>query len=497
MKQPQSMTDPAGLLEAAENAMNAGAFDQAHRSFQDYLQIRPADAHALIGASEVLRAIGQSSKIVDIYSNAVAAEPENLDLRSELIDALMAELRVDDAIAMAEKELAANPQYTKFKVQIAQNHVALGDMDLARQLLWECQEADPEDITTIFYLTQMNHKDDAARLEPIMAGFWARRDDYNLDDLLVLGYGRGKVAETLGKYDEAWEAYEVGAKARRNSIRYDEQNLVEYLDLQKRIFPLSEEVAQQNQDVTLGQNLVFVCSLPRSGSTLVEQILASHHQVEGIGEREFTREAFQNWYESNQASADMMFQPAAIMTARNQLLDAMKGVTEDGSNLIVDKSISNFCYAGFLQTILPGAHFIHVVRDPLDTAVSCLATTFHAGNEWSYDQREIGRNIRRHQKLMKYWLKTWPDSFLTVRYEDIVGDIETSARAMVDFCGLEWDPACLEFHKTKRAVMTSSTTQVRKPIYASAKGRASRFDAHLGPLKSALGRAANPDWFLK
>ncbi len=489
------MQNPDELLAYAENALRSAAYEQAYQAYEEYLKLRPADEAALIGAGEVNRVRSDTAHIVELYKRACNAAPDNLTLKGEYIEAIMADQKTNQAQALAWEYHERYPDFVRFSTQIAQSDMVLGNMDAARARLWKCVEAEPDGLDPVYYLSQMTHKDDMERLAAKLDDLWQRREIFDEHDQIILGYAVGKIAEKQKQYDQAWEGYSTGAKIRRSRTRFNEPVYIYNLDLQKDIF--GKDPVNVAPDREVGSEFIFIVSLPRSGSTLVEQILASHKDVEGIGERNFSIDAFQKWYQGSGLTGPQLFQPEVLAEAQSDYLNAARAAATGPAHKIVDKTITNFLYLGFLQTILPGARFVHVVRNPLDTAFSCFATAFYTGSEWSYELGETGRAIRRYQKLMRHWMKRWPEDIKTFRYESLVEDTEKVARELLEFCGLEWDPTVLDFHKTERAVLTSSVVQVRQPIYKTSNGRASHFDAHLGPLKSAMGRAGDPDWFLK
>ncbi len=491
------MQDLDELRFLAETALRSNAYDRAVQSYEEYLKDRPSDERALAGITEAYRALGNLERISDVFDRAVESEPGNLSLRADFVATIMARHLPNDALKLAEGEFAQHPEYIRFKIQIAQNHVALGNLDLARQLLWECHEVEPRNARILHYLTNLARAEDLERLGNVLDELWLSESEIDQDHLVPLGNARGKIAEKLKQFDKAWEGYELSAKVGRAEAGYQEQDFVQAIAGHKALFSKPDKPVSNDSDKQLGSEFVFVTSLPRSGSTLVEQILSSHHGVEGIGETSFCEYAFEIFHETPNTPSEPLINPTSITRAQDYYLEAAHKSAGGHQGLIVDKSISNFMYIGFLRTILPGAKFVHVTRNPLDSAFSCFATPFTSGYEWSNDQRDIGQMFRRYQKLMRHWMSLWPAHIKTIRYEDLVNDLEPTTRDLLEFCGLEWDPACLQFYKTKKDVFTASVTQVRQPIYKTAKGRAANFDQYLGPLKSAMGRAADPDWFLK
>jgi hypothetical protein len=236
--------------------------------------------------------------------------------------------------------------------------------------------------------------------------------------------------------------------------------------------------------------LVFIFGLPRSGTSLTEQILASHSRVHGLGETQLVLKNFDRFLERTGSKAEAIERLARInqeqvVRMAREHLAALK--VFDGSDLrIVDKLPDNYVYLGYLATLFPQARFIHCRRDLRDTAVSCWSTNFWY-LEWANSFDHIVSRFAAYQRLMTHWENVLPVPVLQIDYEETVADLETSARRLVDWCGLDWEPACLNFHQSTRAVRTASVTQVRQPIYRRSVERWRNYEAALGPLFERLG----------
>jgi hypothetical protein len=227
---------------------------------------------------------------------------------------------------------------------------------------------------------------------------------------------------------------------------------------------------------------VFVVGMPRSGTTLVEQILGSHPLVHAAGE--LTRlQTLMNGFPQSAASLT-----AAEFEALGEAYLAFVAPMAAGRRHVVDKMPSNFLYAGFIRLILPDARVIHCRRDPVDTCLSCYTKLFTGEQAFAYDQSELGRFDRAYQALMAHWRATLPAShFIEVDYEAVVEDVETQARRMLDFLDLPWDEKVLRFQETERPVRTASVNPVRQPIYRTSAGRWKKHADQLKPLLAALG----------
>jgi Sulfotransferase family len=236
---------------------------------------------------------------------------------------------------------------------------------------------------------------------------------------------------------------------------------------------------------------IFVIGMLRSGTTLVEQIVASHRDVYGGGELKILKDIvnmahrrdgspvpYPNFIASVDGEA-LRTLGASYVAELRKLAPHVRHVT--------DKMPQNFYFAGLIHLALPNARIIHVVRDPLDTCISCFSTLFGPGQSYTSDLGELGRYYRRYKALMSHWHRVLPKGrIIEVRYEDIVNHLEKHARLILTHCGLDWDPHCLDFYQINRPVRTASAKQVRQPIYKHAIGRWRVYEAYLGPLLTEL-----------
>ncbi|HEX4095708.1 MAG TPA: sulfotransferase, partial [Caulobacteraceae bacterium] len=231
---------------------------------------------------------------------------------------------------------------------------------------------------------------------------------------------------------------------------------------------------------------VFIIGMPRSGTTLVEQILASHPRVHGAGELPLMGQLAVRLPRAGDGLIEAL-SPGELARLGGEHAARLEALAPEAAR-ITDKLPGNFLFAGLIHLMLPNARIIHCVRDPLDTCFSCYETRFAEGNAFAYDQRELGLHYRAYAQLMEHWRTVLPpDRFTEVRYENVVADLETQARRLLTFCGLDWDESCLDFHQTRRNIWTASAAQVRRPLYGSSVGRARAYEAWLGPLIEALG----------
>lgn len=232
---------------------------------------------------------------------------------------------------------------------------------------------------------------------------------------------------------------------------------------------------------------VLVCGMPRSGTTLVEQILASHPSVEGIGEIPALPHALGRieGHPDQRVSAAASMSDADLTGIGERYAAELRRLAPN-AEVVVDKFLTNFLQVGLLRRALPGARFVHVRRAPMDNGFGIFRTLFTSTIPYAYDFKEIASAYELTHRICDHWASVMPSTILQIDYEDLVADLEGTARRLVEFAGLPWDDACLSYHDTERSVQTASATQVRQPIYSSSVNRWKSYEAQLKPLAQAF-----------
>ncbi len=332
-----------------------------------------------------------------------------------------------------------------------------------------------------------------------------------------LHFALGEVLETRHAYDSAFVMFSAGNALRR-------QNIADSLDLPDNIVIApprarikaehpeavarrhAELIAQQKRIFTsqflarhagLGHPTrapIFVIGMPRSGSTLIEQILSSHRQVEGLGEIPAAWGAMRAVLPPDWLREGGELSPEHLRGLADSYLSALRASGWRKAAFVVDKMLGNYLNLGLIHLMFPNATILHSVRDPVDTCLGSFRKLFRTGNETTYDLRDIGAQYVRYREMMAHWESVLPQGRITmVSHETLLQDPEGRIRWLVqEACGLKWDDNCLSFHRTKRPVRTSSVAQVRRPVFRSAMGRWRNYVRHLGPLFEALGSFAPP-----
>ncbi len=316
-------------------------------------------------------------------------------------------------------------------------------------------------------------------------------------DQIHLHFALAKAYEHIGQAEKAFRHLLSANSLKRGQVAYDEVATLGLMDRLREL--MTRDVMEARQGCGEPSALpVFIIGMTRSGTTLIEQILASHPQVFGAGEIDlFDRAAgsIRNALPGRPPFPEMI---QAMSAAHLRTLGAFYvdriARQAPAAERITDKMTVNFLFAGLIHLALPDATIIHAVRDAADTCVSCFATHFTKAHAHTYDLAELGRYYRHYQALMAHWRDVLPRGrIMDVQYEELIADPQSVARRIVAHCGLAWDARCLDFHHTKRAIRTASAGQVRKPIYKDSVGRWRKFKPFLGPLFAELEPGAPHD----
>ena len=299
-------------------------------------------------------------------------------------------------------------------------------------------------------------------------------------------FALGKAYLDIGESEKAFAHLNLGNQMKRATFSFNVNTTAQWLNQIKVVFTKDyiEQGLSQAPRAPLDAP-IFIIGMPRSGTSLIEQILASHPAVHGAGELKYVQriaDALGNYPNIN----------PPLDSARSAVLGAeyLQKIAplSQGRTYVVDKMPANFLHVGLIHMMLPHARIIHCQRNPVDTCLSLYSKIFGDEQLFAYDLTELGQFHLEYESLTDYWRKVIPSShFIDVQYESVVEDIESEARRLLEFLGLPWDPACLDFYKTKRTVKTASTNQVRQPVYKSSSGRWRKHAAQLQPLLKALG----------
>jgi tetratricopeptide (TPR) repeat protein len=310
-------------------------------------------------------------------------------------------------------------------------------------------------------------------------------------DRYHLCFALGKALEDREAFAESFTYYARGNALKKAEIQYRPESTERNTHLQKAVFSADFLDLRRNAGCE-SPDPIFVVGLPRAGSTLIEQILASHSQVEGTMElADITRLVVRLQGRTYDERSPPY--PAVVADLSAEQLRAFgekyisdTAVYRTGKTFFIDKNPNNFRHLGLIHLILPNAKIIDARREPMACCFSNFKQLFAAGQEFTYDLQDIARYYRTYVELMAHWDEVLPGKILRVQHEDVVGDLEGNVRRILDFCGLPFERSCLEFYKTERSVRTASSEQVRRPIYQEGLTQWRHFEPWLDPLKQAL-----------
>ena len=479
------------LLREARRLAGADRMAEAMACYQRVLTLRPQLPNTWYNLALLQRKAGQPALALASYQHALAhriARPEEVHLNRAVI--FSDDLRQPEE---AERELLAalqlNPSYVPGLLNLANLHEDLGRRDAARQAYEQILALDPRNTDAL-----ARHANLARPNEPneaLIARLRAAVDDPKASgtDRATLGFALGRVLDASGQYDAAFTAYSAANQSSRagsGAGRYDRAGWESMVDRMIAAFPsASTPIAAAGTP-----RPIFICGMFRSGSTLVEQLLASHPALTPGGELDLLPSIAQRVLTSF---------PDTIASAPQALLsDAAKYYRQalatlfPGAQLVTDKRPDNFILIGLIKHLFPDARIVHTVREPLD---NCLSIFFlHLDQRMSYalDLLDIGHYYRHYLRLMAHWQRLFTADIFEVRYDELVRDPKPVMQSLLRFLDLDWDDRCLEVTPGAYAVRTASVWQVREPLYRWASGRARHYAAHLAPLRAYLGDLARP-----
>jgi tetratricopeptide (TPR) repeat protein len=467
-----------------------GKLDEAVAALREAIRIKPDYAEAFSNLGAGLRDQDKLDEAVAALREAIRIKPNFAVLHFNLSAALRDQGRLDDAAAALREAIRIKPDYAEAHCYLGLILKQLGRLSEGRAALQDAARLSPNNVKYRRYLGEMLP---CAPGDPHLAALERLAGEsalLSVDDRIELHFALGKAYEDAGWHEKAFRQWLDGNALRRRQLSYDESATLGALVHAQSEF--TAELFRGSQFKGHPSSLpVFIVGMPRSGSTLVEQILASHPQVFGGGELRYFQiivgELQTIFHDSNHLLAqtsrttgnDLSEFGARYVAAIEHLAPTALHIT--------DKMLDNFAFAGLIHLVLPNAPIIHTIRDPVDTCVSCFSQLFTVGQNYAYDLVELGRYFRHYKDLMTHWRRVLPPGrILDVDYEDVVADLEGAARRIVAHCGLAWDPRCLDFHRTERAVRTASAVQVRQPLYKSSVERWRKYEAFLGPLLAEL-----------
>ena len=471
-------------LRASHEAQRAGDFDGMLSAARRACDSPETNLQARFRLLECLLYCG---KVDEVRTNLV--ELERLAESDHRLLAHVAEMYThcadhESALRCYQKAVALWPESSEYHFAVSAALIATGDLDAAETHLDQAISLNPRDFdayrnrATLKKQTKdSNHIEELESLHAAGVGTPSGQAQ--------VCYALAKEYEDLGEDEVSFTWLKRGADARRSVLQYkvEEDEAV----LERLIAAFSSDLLRRDDAGCDETGPLFVMGLPRSGTTLVDRILSSHSEVDSLGEINNFVFALMHTVGQSADKLGLIDLSTKIDFAElgRRYVDGTRSYGASGPYLI-DKTPLNYLYVGLIRKALPNAKIVHVERNPMDSVYGMYRTLFRAGYPFSYDFDDLGRYYVAYRKLIDHWRAVCGDAVHWLHYERLVEEQEVESRRLVEFCGLAWEPECLEFHRNRSAVMTASSAQVRRPVYREAMGRWRRYEKQLAPLREYL-----------
>ncbi|MGJ4947190.1 sulfotransferase [Bradyrhizobium sp. HKCCYLS20291] len=470
---------------------SAGKDIEAARHYLKVLDFSPEHAETHNNIANVLLRQGHRERAIEHYKRALAGRPDYADAYGNLGNAFLELNRLEESIEQNLLAIKIKPERFGSYNNLGVAYQALGRFEEATAAFQKALELAPDDAPIHLNLANMSKfKPDDSRLPPLRK-LIERADQLDQEKQIAAHFAFGKALSDLKDYDAAFSHLQTANTLKRRTFDYDSgQRLAMMENVAARFTPeFFRSVAGHGDDSWAP---IFIVGMPRSGTTLMEQVLASHSKVFGAGELETFKDLVGECASRQKVVPNypdlVTLLPPEEMTNLGQEYTARVRALAPEAERIVDKMPLNFLFVGMIHAAFPRARIINTRRDPLDNCVSCYSLLFTGAQPFAYDLTELGHYYRGYEGVMEHWHKVLPPGILMdVQYEDLVDDLEGVSRRVLAHCGLNWEDACLDFHQTERTVRTASLMQVRQPLYRGSIGSWRRYEKHLGPLCAALG----------
>lgn len=490
MKAP---TDPAAMRLLAELGTRLGEYEDAEFVLAKCLELNPDYVPARFDLAEVLSKRFKFEAALRESEQLVALEPANPQFLMQRANLLLQVGRTDEAAAEYARLQANEPDHPTVSMTFGHALKTLGQIDRAVDAYRRAYTVRPDFGDAYWSLANLKTyrftDSEVAAMVAQEAG-----QGIAVDDRIHLCFALGKAFEDARDYARSFEYYQRGNALRQGVVKYDPAAISRQFDRQVKHCPAALFADRAGAGCP-APDPIFIVGLPRAGSTLLEQILASHSQVEGTTELPDVMAIAARLSGRLAADAEEIYPANLKDLSAERLAELGQGYIDstrihrtEGKPRFIDKMPNNFRHIGLIHLILPNARIIDARRDPLACGFSVFKQLFAQGQDFSYDLTHIGRYYRDYVRLMEHWDTVLPAGrVLRVQHEDVLDDLEGQVRRILDYCGLPFEQGCLEFHKTERAVRTPSSEQVRRPINRDGTEVWKAYEPWLDPLKAALG----------
>jgi tetratricopeptide (TPR) repeat protein len=449
------------------------------------IELAPDNVSALNNLGIALLETRELEESAAHLSKALEIQPDFPECLCNLGNTMHRLGRINEALDCYKRAIKLKPDYTKAHYNQGITLEDHGDLEQAKEsyraAIRSCPDYGDAHRQLSALVKHTNRDEEVMAMEKLFA-----EPALDTERRMHLGFGLGKAYKDLGEYDKSFDFILEGNRLKRSMLNYSHDNNTNYFARIKEIFT-PEILSSAGDFPATVPEPIFIIGMPRSGTSLTEQILASHPEVHGAGELTFFNDHSDALHQHPLTDPERIFQKLEQFEPAKLRGEYIDSIPRDGHHTrIIDKFPQNFLHLGLIHLTFPEAKIIHIQRNPMDNCLSIFRTYFVSGHYYSYNLEELGAYYKLYQDLMEHWRAVLPDRVMELQYEDLVNKQEETTRQLLEYCDLEWDAACLSFHKTRRRVGTASNAQVRKPMYKDSLELWKRYEKPLQPLYNAI-----------
>jgi len=459
--------------------------DEAKPYFEVVIQSDPNHLLALMALGKIAHSNADYKLAIEYFERFTALKNDNAQIYFLLAECQIPLNQDLEAIKNVERGIELSPSGTQLAGvynQLAVAYKDIGQTDQAKHYFHKALALDAKSYASYEALAQLEKHTEAS--QDLIDTLHQLLEDATIskEGIIQLNFALGKLYEDLQDYDKSFYHYHCANQQQRDLVEYATSLNQQEVSRLEALF--SEPLAQMPQTKEYAKTPIFILGMPRSGTTLIEQILCSHSSVYGAGELMFLQDICRpviNAYALSGAKPSA----ESIETMAEHYVDGLQRF-DCVEPFLTDKMPGNFRLIGFILALFPDAKIIHCKRDPIDTCFSIFKMHFNEGHKYKNDLTELGEYYLEYERLMAFWHQRFPGKIYDIHYQDVVDNFEQEVRDLLTYCQLEFEPSCLDFHKNQRKVLTASQGQVNQKIYKDALAYWKRYEKHLAPLIASL-----------
>lgn len=484
-----SSTYILAYIAKAEALIELDEISKALNVYRNVLNIFNNDVRILLKCSSLLFILGRLSQAADLVKKAIRIEPGNIEAHVLLGKIILSLGNIEQAEQLFNKALMMQPKEPNAEVALAVLLERKGDISGAKKIVDKIKTKIPDHPQLLMLLARLqNENSGREEVVELITHRLSKNLTISRDARAQLLFSKGTLLDRLGETKAAFTSFSEGNKLRKNARIFDRNKLVEEFEALKALFTSDFFVNAPISKNLLKPNMIFIVGMPRSGTSLVEQILAAHPKVSGVGEQLLFGRMVDQWFEKEVENKQIHYSkilqeidPIVLEKKANYYHQGLPKI-QGTPDFIVDKMPYNFMHIGLLSLVFPDSKIIHCTRNPLDIILSCYFQDFAEGNSFSYDLNDAAWFYNEYDSLMKHWKNVVNIKIYNNSYESLVSDPETKIRQLLEFCGLEFEESCLRFNKNQRVVHTASYQQVREPIYKRSVEKWKKYESYISEI---------------